>query len=137
MRLKPILILLISISSYAQDIPLPPEIECSNCPQVEEVYQFPDSTAQFPGGLEGAIKYIQEHLKYPQNVGCFQGKVYIGFIIEKDGSISNVEVLRGVHPEADKEAVKVIKSMPKWQPAYDQGKAVRSREILPVSFSVE
>lgn len=137
MRLEPILILLISISSYAQEIPLPPEIECFNCPQVEEVYQFPDSAAKFPGGMDAILKYISENMKYPDILCSLLGTVYIGFIIEKDGSVSNIEVLRGIHPELDKEAVRVIKSMPSWQPAYEQGKIVRSREVLPVRFEMK
>ena len=100
------------------------------------VYDFPEKMAQFPGGPDALDAYIRKNLNYPQNLknSNVQGKVYIQFIVEKDGSISNVEIRRGIHPELDKEAVRLVQNMPKWIPGSVHGKIVRVKQTLPISF---
>ena len=93
---------------------------------------------QYPGGLAAMLKYIRENIKYPEQAmkEGIQGRVTVSFIVEKDGSISNVKAVRSVHPLLDKEAVRMVKSMPKWSPATQNGKPVRVRYNVPVMFKL-
>jgi len=87
---------------------------------------------EFPGGMDGLISYLQENIHYPQNDICVMGCVFVNFIIEKDGSVTNVKVMRGVHPLYDEEAVRVVSNMPKWKPGKQRGKNVRVSYNLPI-----
>ena len=90
------------------------------------------------GGLEGLYKFLRSNLQYPKvplEAGI-QGAVYIEFVIERDGSISNVKVLSGVFPDLDNEAMRVVKMMPKWKPGKQQGKPVRCMYNIPIRFSI-
>ncbi len=105
----------------------------------DAVYEFPDKHSQFPGGPDKLSRYINSHVNYPevaQQKGV-QGKVYVAFIVEKDGSISNVEIVRGVSASINQEAMRVIRSMPKWNPALKDGLIVRSRARVPINFKLE
>ena len=85
------------------------------------------------------MKYISSNIKYPtisQETGS-QGKVIVQFVVDKDGTISNPEVVRGVDPYLDKEAIRVISSMPKWTPGMQNGKKVRVKFTVPVSFRLQ
>jgi protein TonB len=108
-------------------------------PQLE-IFSDPEEPAEFPGGHEAMNKFLRNNLVYPQvaiemNI---QGKCYVRFIVNEDGSISNVRLMRGVTdcPECDKEAIRVIKSMPKWNPGKLNGKAVGSSINLPIIFKM-
>ena len=93
--------------------------------------------ATFPGGNMKLPAFIKENLKYPEDADGAHGRVIVNILVEEDGSISDVEVVRGVHPSLDAEAVRVAKLMPKWQPAERGGKPVRSRFNFPVYFKLE
>ena len=90
----------------------------------------------FPGG--NVQKWIAKNVKYPVLAmeNGIQGKVYIQFVIERDGSITDVKVLRGVDASLDKEAVRVVKAMPKWKPGKQRGKPVRVSYTLPINFQL-
>ena len=93
----------------------------------------------FPGGEEKLFEFISKNIKYPQlarETGT-QGRVYISFIVEPDGSISHVELLRGIGAGCDEEALRVVKAMPKWSPGRQCGKAVRVVYNLPVNFKLQ
>jgi protein TonB len=92
----------------------------------------------FPGGESEMYKFLGEHMSYPEKARDknVQGRVYVSFIVEKDGSISSIKVLRGIGSGCDKEAIRVVKSMPKWTPGYQKGKAVRVRYNLPILFKL-
>jgi protein TonB len=94
--------------------------------------------AQFPGGDPARIKYFIENIKYPKEAldSNKQGTVYISFVIEADGSIRNVRVLRGVCTSIDAEAVRVVEAMPRWEPGKVDDKAVRSQFNMPIRFSI-
>jgi protein TonB len=97
-----------------------------------------DRYPEFEGGMQAWAKYIQRNLRYPlqaQEDGI-QGKVFISFVIEKDGSISNVTVLRGVASSLDQEAARVIQKSPKWKPGIQNKQSVRVRYNMPISFSL-
>lgn len=101
-------------------------------------YCIVEMMPQYPGGLAAMLKYIRENIKYPEQAmkERIQGRVTVSFIIEKDGSISDVKAVRSVHPLLDKEAVRMVKSMPKWSPGKNNGKPVRVRFNLPVMFKL-
>jgi len=94
-----------------------------------------DEPPQFSGGAEALELFLRNNVRYPADFeGCIKGRVNVSFVVEKDGSISNVEVLRGLHSLVDAEAVRVIKAMPKWIPAKHKGRVVRCRSVVPVLF---
>lgn len=105
----------------------------------DKIVDFPDVQAEFEGGSEALKKYIGKSVVYPEiamELGD-QGKVYIEFVVEKDGSITNVKIMRGVSNEIDREATRVISEMPHWRPAINDKKIVRSRCRVPINFVLE
>ncbi|MDD3788907.1 MAG: energy transducer TonB, partial [Petrimonas sp.] len=93
----------------------------------------------FPGGNAAMMKFLSDNIKYPviaQENGI-QGRVICNFVVERDGSITDVQVVRGVDPSLDKEAIRVIQQMPKWKPGSQRGKPVRVRFTLPVLFRLQ
>lgn len=105
-------------------------------PEPEKVFDMVEQMPAFPGGMQELMVYLGKNIKYPtiaQENGT-QGRVIIQFVVERDGTISDVRVARGVDPYLDKEAVRVVKSMPKWIPGKQNGKAVRVKFTVPVSW---
>ena len=102
------------------------------------VFDVVEVMPQFPGGQIAMLKYIMENIKYPEQAmkEGIQGRVAVRFIVEKDGSISDVKPILSVHPLLNKEAVRVVESMPKWTPGKQNGKPVRVRFNLPVMFKL-
>jgi len=92
----------------------------------------------YPGGPNALVKYVQNNLKYPESAkkNKQEGRVFVGFVVEKDGSISNVSVMRGVCEELDNEAVRVVKTLPKFTPGMNGGKPVRVQYTLPIVFKL-
>ncbi|MEX1192418.1 MAG: energy transducer TonB [Brumimicrobium sp.] len=104
----------------------------------QQVVDYPDLEAQFPGGAAAMNQFLAENINYPEkamNDGV-QGKVFVEFIVEVDGSISNVRVIRGLSPEIDNEAIRVVKSLPRFTPAQINGKNGRSTKRIAVNFSL-
>lgn len=115
----------VNVSTSKDDTPL-------NMAMVDEV-------PNFPGGDAAMYRWLSANLVYPaeaQEEGV-SGKVIVSFIVEKDGSLSNVQVVRGKHPALDKEAVRAVKAMPKWNPAINNGTFVRVTYMLPISFKLQ
>ena len=106
----------------------------------EVVFVVVEKMPEFPGGQQALFKYLSENVKYPviaQENGI-QGRVICQFVVNRDGSIVDVEVVRsGGDPSLDKEAIRVIKSMPKWKPGKQRGKAVRVKYTVPVNFKFQ
>jgi protein TonB len=102
----------------------------------EEIFQVVEKVAGFPGGQAKLMEFLRKELVYPQIAidNNVQGRVIVQFVVNKDGSIQDVKVARGVDPVLDEEAIRVVKKMPKWIPAEQRGKTVRSRFQLPVMF---
>lgn len=103
------------------------------------VFDVVEVMPQFPGGQIAMLKYIMENIKYPEQAmkEGIQGRVAVSFIVEKDGRVSNVRLLHSVQSALDKEAIRVVKSMPKWTPGKHNGKPVRVRFNLPVMFKLK
>ena len=100
------------------------------------IFQVVEQLPEFPGGMAELMKYLQKNLRYPQicKEQGVQGRVILQFVVNTDSTISNIEVVKSVNPHLDKEALRVVSSMPKWVPGRQYGKPVRSRFILPVTF---
>lgn len=105
---------------------------------VEPVVDFPDVEAAFVGGENAMQRWMQENLQYPEismEMGE-QGKVYLKFVVEKDGTITNVEVIKGVSRDLDNEAKRLVRSMPGWKPGESKGLKVRSSFTMPINFEL-
>ena len=105
----------------------------------QEIFQIVEEMPAFPGGEGKLLEYVATHIKYPQiaRETGIQGRVFVGFVVEPDGSISNVKLLRGIGGGCDEEAMRVIKSLPKWKPGKQRGKAVRVSYQIPVLFKLQ
>jgi protein TonB len=100
------------------------------------VYQFVEVMPEYSGGEEKLRKFITDNLVYPKEAKekGIKGTVYLKFIVEKDGSISDVEVVRGIGGGCDEEAIRIIKMMPKWKPGNQGGESVAVKFTIPVKF---
>ena len=109
-------------------------------PEEQTIFEVVEQMPEFPnGGMAGLMQYLSKNIKYPtiaQENGT-QGRVTVQFVVNRDGSIVDAKVLRGVDPYLDKEAIRVISSMPKWKPGMQRGKAVRVKFTVPVMFRLQ
>lgn len=105
----------------------------------QEIFQIVEEMPEYPGGERKLLEYVGKSVKYPQiaRESGIQGRVFVNFVVEPDGSVSNVKVLRGIGGGCDEEAMRVIKAMPKWKPGKQRGKAVRVSYTLPVNFKLQ
>jgi len=113
----------------------------SEAPVVEQpkIFTFVEQNPQFPGGDGELMKFLQKNIQYPQmeRDNDIQGKVLLRFVVMEDGSVADVQVVRAVSPGLDKEAVRVVKMLPKFTPGKQQGKPVRVYFNLPVVFRLQ
>lgn len=122
-----------------QNAPEPVRSKPLNIPQPvnsTRVYDVVEQMPSFPGGISGLRTYLNQNIRYPAEAqeNCVQGRVVVSFVVEKDGHISDVTVLRSVDPSLDKEAIRVVRNMPRWTPGKQGGELVRVRYNVPVSF---
>lgn len=108
-------------------------------PVEEEIFVAVEQQAEFPGGMAALMKWLSNNIRYPEAAqqNDIQGKVIVKFVVEKDGSIGAATILKGVDKDLDREALRVVKKMPKWQPGKNNGVAVRSYFNLPVTFKLQ
>jgi len=109
-------------------------------PEEQEIFQVVEQMPEYPdGGMAGLMKYLSGAIRYPAIAAenGVQGRVTVQFVVNRDGSIVDATVLRGVDPYLDKEALRVINSMPKWKPGMQRGKPVRVRYTVPVNFRLQ
>lgn len=122
-----------------QNAPEPVRSEPLNKPQPvnsNRVYDVVEQMPSFPGGISGLRTYLNQNIRYPAvaQENCVQGRVVVSFVVGKDGHISDVTVLRSVDPSLDKEAIRVVRNMPRWTPGKQGGEPVKVRYNVPVSF---
>lgn len=105
----------------------------------ENVFFIVEDMPEFPGGEMALRKYIANNIKYPQAAqdNGIQGKVYVTFVVSKDGSIANAKIARGVDPALDREALRVVNSLPKWEPGKQRGENVNVSYTVPINFALE
>lgn len=126
-------------ANKAQEEFTPVKIEEDVEVEEEEVFVFVEETASFPGGDDALYEYLAKNIKYPAQARetNIEGKVYIKFIVEKDGSVSDVKCIRDIGGGCGAEAVRVVKTLPKWKPAKQRNRTVRSYFTLPVAFTLQ
>ena len=105
----------------------------------EEVFMVAEQMPEYPGGMKEMLKFLQENVKYPENAmkNNVQGRVIVQFVVEKDGTPTEFKVVRAVDPDLDAEALRVLKTMPKWKPGMQKGQVVRVKFTVPVSFKLQ
>ncbi|MEE1221102.1 MAG: energy transducer TonB [Bacteroidales bacterium] len=105
----------------------------------EAIFFVVEVQPEFPGGMDSMYAFIQKNLIYPEKAKAegIEGRVFITFTIEKDGSVSNVKILRGIGGGCDEAAKEVVEKMPKWKPGTQRGKPVRVQFNLPIKFELE
>ncbi len=108
-------------------------------PKEEQIFIAVEQPAEFPGGMAALMRWLNNNMRYPEAAqqNDIQGRVIVNFVVEKDGSIANVKIAKGVDKDLDREALRVVKKMPKWQPGKNNGVAVRSYFNLPVTFRLQ
>ncbi len=124
-----------------EPLPEPPPLPEIEIPEVmeEPIIIFPEVEPSFPGGKAAFADFIEDELEYPmmaQEMGI-QGKVYVQFTVEKDGSVTNVHVVRGIDKTIDKEAMRVVANMPKWSPGESAGRKKAASFVLPIRFVLD
>lgn len=102
------------------------------------IYDAPEVMPEYPGGMQAMMNFIGENVKYPEDAmeKNISGKVFVSFVVEKDGSVSEAKVVKGVCESIDNEAIRVVNAMPKWTPGKMDGKNVRVKYTLPFTFKL-
>jgi len=105
----------------------------------EEIFVIVESPPEFPGGDDARLNFLRNNVKYPQMAreAGIQGTVYVSFTVEKDGSITQVKIARGIGGGCDEEAVRIVRLMPKWKPGTQKGKKVRVSFNMPIKFTLQ
>jgi protein TonB len=111
-------------------------VEVEPEPEEEAPFMVVEDMPEFPGGTAALLEYLRKNIKYPAicRENNIQGRVIVSFVVNKDGAIVDPEVVKSVNPSLDKEAVRVISTMPNWKPGMQRGKAVRVKYTVPVNF---
>jgi len=123
---------LTSYFSFGQSIEAPPP------PDTNMVYQVTQYMPDYPGGYDAMMWFIKQNIQYPDaaRINNVQGRVVIGFVVERDGSLTNVTIKKSVSPEIDKEAVRIVSLFPKFIPGKQQGTTVRVQYNIPIWFKL-
>ena len=121
-----------------QVVVVEPEPEVKK-PEPEQIFVAVEQPAEFPGGAAAMMKWLSNNIRYPESAqqNGISGRVVVKFVVEKDGSIGNPTIVKGVDRDLDQEALRVVKRMPKWQPGKNNGQPVRSYFNLPVTFRLQ
>jgi protein TonB len=104
-----------------------------------EIFLVVEQAPEFEGGLAAMYKFIQKNMNYPakaRRMGI-EGSVFVGFVVERDGTIADVQIIKGIDVDCDKEAVRVVSKMPPWKPGKQSGRPVRVRFVLPIKFRLD
>ena len=105
----------------------------------EEIFVVVEESPEFPGGEESRLKFLTDNIQYPRiarDAGV-EGRVIVGFVVEPDGRITNVKIIRGKVQSLDEEALRVTKMMPRWKPGKQRGKPVRVQFTMPITFLLQ
>lgn len=102
----------------------------------QKVFDTVEQMPEYPGGMQAMIEFLQTNMKYPEDAAKqkVEGRVMVQFVVETDGSVSDVHVAKQVFPSLDAEAIRVVQAMPKWTPGKEKGKVVRVKYNLPIVF---
>lgn len=116
-----------------------PSNDCTNSTGTSAIFTIVEENPSFPTGQSALFKYLADNIKYPAaaKANTIEGSVYVGFVVETGGCLTNVQIKRGIGYGCDEEAIRVIQSMPKWISGKQQGKPVRVAYTLPIKFKLE
>ena len=105
----------------------------------QQVFDVVEQMPEYPGGMQALFEYLSQNVKYPEDAEKqkIEGRVIATFVVETDGTISNVEVVKPVFPSLDAEAIRVLSGMPKWTPGKQSGKVVSVKYTVPISFNLK
>ena len=119
--------------------PIPVATETTNENDNDEVFLVVDQMPEFPGGMEALMKYFSDNVRYPVYAAekKIQGRVICQFVVNKDGSISDIKVIKGVDKSLDREALRLIENMPRWKPGVLNGEKVSCKYTVPVRFRLQ
>lgn len=135
-----LLCLLISGSSFCQDLPpsVPPPTIANKPIVTDDIYSVVENMPQYPGGDEAMMEFIQQNIRYPdtERENDIQGRVVVGFVVNIDGSLSDIKIKKGVSQGIDDEALRVVGMFPKFSPGTQQGQVVRVNYLLPIMFKL-
>ncbi len=129
----------VTTTNIVMDAPTPPPPPPPPPPPKAKIYDFPSQEATFPGGMEGMYKFLYSKITYPKmarNAGI-QGRVFVEFVVDENGNVKNVKLLKGIGGGCDEQAINAVKALPKWTPAEQAGTKVQQRFKLPVKFELE
>ena len=120
------------LEAYLTDL-VPPEEDA------EEIMIFAETQPSFPGGIDAFYRYLGETVEYPKPAirRGVSGKVFVEFVVDKDGSLSQLRVAKGIGAGCDEEALRVIRNSPRWNPGKQRGRAVRVRMVVPITFKLQ
>lgn len=144
--MKTIILLMMTVGDIAcaQNVPLiidPDKVDqyLAERKDTINVYDCVEQMPSFPGGSQKLKEFIEENLRYPKELEetCVQGRVIVRFIVERNGKLSNVKVVKSVHPALDKEAIRIVKLMPRWIPGRQNGITVRVKFYIPIIFRLK
>ena len=144
--MKTIILLMMTVGDIAcaQNVPLiidPDKVDqyLAERKDTINVYDCVEQMPSFPGGTQKLKEFIEENLRYPKELEetCVQGRVIVRFIVERNGKLSNVKVVKSVHPALDKEALRIVKLMPRWIPGRQNGITVRVKCYIPIIFRLK
>ena len=144
--MKTIILLMMTVGDIAcaQNVPLiidPDKVDEYLAERKDpiNVYDCVEQMPSFPGGSQKLKEFIEENLRYPKELEetCVQGRVIVRFIVERNGKLSNVKVVKSVHPALDKEAIRIVKLMPRWIPGRQNGITVRVKFYIPIIFRLK
>ena len=105
----------------------------------DQIFDVVEQMPEYPGGMQALFEFLKENIKYPEDAQKqkVEGRVLAKFVIETDGSISDIEVVKNAFPSLDAEAVRVIQAMPNWTPGKQKGQAVRVKYVVPINFNLK
>ena len=139
-----LLVMTVGDIACAQNVPLiidPDKVDeyLAERKDTTNVYDVVEEMPGFPGGTQKLIKFIEENMRYPKKCAKkgIYGRVIVAFIVERNGELSNIKVVKSVHRALDKEALRIVKLMPRWIPGRQNGVTVRVKYIIPIRFSVK
>ena len=144
MMIVVLLMMTVGNIACAQNVPLiidPDKVDqyLAERKDIINVYDCVEQMPSFPGGTQKLKEFIEENLRYPKELeeSCVQGRVIVRFIVERNGKLSNVKVVKSVHPVLDKEALRIVKLMPRWIPGRQNGISVRVKCYIPIIFRLK
>jgi len=124
---------------FEMDAYVPVEIDEEDELEEEQIFQVVETMPSYPGGDAARMAFLTKNTDYPQMAkeSGIQGTVYIGFVVEKDGRVTDVKIMRGIGGGCDEEAIRVVNKMPRWNPGKQRGKAVRVSYTIPIKFTLQ